>query len=139
MRSFASIEESNLSSLINSISEYAGITNRVINDVLHSSVAAEYAIDEINKLIPHSGRSWKGKKAPASSVNPWKTDTSELLTLAIKSRKGYNYLYFPDDGRNTENHWGNQQFTIRGANASLPKIAQLCAAQITDEMNHLIK
>ena len=139
MRSFVDIEYSNLSSLMNAMSEYAGITYRVVNEVLHSSIAAEYPINEISKLIPSSGRNWKGKKAAANSVNPWKTDTSENLTLAIKSKKGYNYLYFPDDGSNTKRHQGEQHFMQRGVDASMPKILELCQAQIIDEMNHLIK
>lgn len=134
-----SINYSQLETLLKNMSEFSHITKRAVNDVLHADSTADYPINKIIPLIPSSGRKWKGKKTPASSTNPLRSDTSELLTLIIRSKKQYNYLYFPDDGSNTENHFGNQHFMSRGVDASMPKILELCQAQIIDEMNHLIK
>lgn len=107
---------------------------KVINDVLHSEEAANIVEDNISSLLPFSNRNWKGKAAPASQSQPFKSDNSELLTLIIKTKKKYNYLYFPDDGRNTLRHFGNQHFMKRGADASVSTIAQLCAALLTDTL-----
>ncbi len=84
-------------------------------------------------LLPSSGRKWKVKKTAASSTNPLRDDTSELLSLIVRSEKKYNYLYFPDDGSNTEHHQGNQHFMQRGADNSLNEITQLCTAKLLEK------
>lgn len=107
---------------------------KVINDVLHDNDTAEGVIYAIKSLMPNSRRDWKGKPENAIFSDCFISDTSELLTLTIKTKKPYNYLYFPDDGSNTKNHQGNQHFMKRGADASVSSIAQLCAAQLTDAL-----
>lgn len=106
---------------------------KVVNTVLHSS-AIPIIENNIQMLLPSSGRSWVGKKAAASSTNPFRNDTSELLAVTVRSKTQYNYLYFPDDGSNTEHHKGNQHFMQRGADNSVNRIAQLCTARLLENL-----
>ena len=77
----------------------------------------------IVSVLPSSGRSWKGKSAPASSTDPFRHEPIKLGTL-VKTKSEYNYLYFPDDGSNTKRHQGNQQFMHRGAEMSQDEIIE---------------
>ena len=131
---FASIKADDIDSLKELLEKFGENSHKIINEVLHSEEAANIVEDNISSLLPFSNRNWKGKAAPASQSQPFKSDNSELLTLIIKTKKKYNYLYFPDDGSNTKNHQGNQHFMKRGADASVSTIAQLCAALLTDTL-----
>lgn len=89
----------------------------VINDVLHK-FGAERIKNEISSILPVSGRHWRGKAKAAKLAKPF-NQLNRNLTVIIKSRNKYNYLYFPDDGSNTIRHFGNQRFMEKGAeNAS---------------------
>ena len=89
----------------------------VINDVLHK-FGAELIKKEISNILPVSGRHWRGKAKAAKSAKPF-NQLNRNLTVIVKSKSKYNYLYFPDDGSNTIRHFGNQRFMEKGAeNAS---------------------
>lgn len=130
---FASIKADEIDSLKELLDKFGEKSHKIVNEVLHSDEAAKVVEDNISALLPFSNRNWKGKSTPASQTQPFRSDNSELLTLIIKTKKKYNYLYFPDDGSNTNNHRGNQHFMKRGADASVSTIAQLCAAQLINE------
>lgn len=68
----------------------------------------------IQALLPVSGRSWAGKNPPASAVDPF-TVQGGNLSVTVRTRNGYHYLYFPDDGSDTKRHIGNQNFMFQGA------------------------
>lgn len=76
----------------------------------------------IHDLLPVSGRTWKGKKRAAKSTDPFKKK-SENLSVKISTIGAYHYLYFPDDGADTERHRGNQQFMFDGASRKSDEIA----------------
>lgn len=130
---FASIKAEEIDSLKELLDRFGEKSHKIVNEVLHSDEAAKAVEDNISVLLPCSNRHWKGKSAPASQTQPFRSDNSELLTLTVKTKKSHNYLYFPDDGSNTKNHQGNQHFMKRGADASVSTIAQLCAAQLINE------
>lgn len=135
MADFVSINYDDLSDLQSIIEVFGNDALKVVNNVLHDNASADIAIKSIEELIPSSGRNWKGKKAAASTTHPLKSDKKELLTLIIHSEPNYNYLYFPDDGSNTEKHQGDQHFMQKGADNALNDIANLCAESIIKFFN----
>lgn len=125
------LEYDDLDRLHEAMSEYAGKAGEVVNDVLHGE-GAEIIKDRIMNLLPASGRSWKGKRAAASSTMPFRHE-SETLAVTVKSKTAYNYLYFPDDGSNTIHHAGNQQFMREGGESAATDIIDICIAKLVDD------
>lgn len=101
---------------------------RIIDDVLHKQ-GGKLISDEIMNLLPQSGRSWKGKKKAAKSAQPF-TQEDRSLSVTVRTKSAYHYLYFPDDGTNTKNHKGEQYFMIRGAENQSEKIIDLCVGEL---------
>ncbi|WP_278924749.1 hypothetical protein [[Clostridium] scindens] len=85
----------------------------IINEYLHGEGAEELK-EAIKSLLPVSGRTWRGKEAAAKSADPFR-QTNGNLSVKIHTKGAYHYLYFPDDGSDTDRHYGNQQFMFRGA------------------------
>ena len=134
MDGFVALDYTELEALQKHIECYESESLKIINDVIHND-APGIIKAEIQLLVPSSGRHWRGKKKAARSAQPWKEDNSEMLATTIKSRNGYHYLYFPDDGSNTYNHAGNKGFTKRGAEASQSKIIDKCLGKLTEAFN----
>lgn len=132
--SYITLDYSQLDELQNYIEKFEGESLKIINEVIHGK-APKIIQRNIQKLLPESGRKWKGKKAGARNAVPFMADNSEMLATTIKTKKNYGYLYFPDDGSNTEKHRGNQNFTGRGAEASKEEIINLCIGSLADEFN----
>lgn len=127
------LDYSDLDRLHDAMGEYAGKAGDVVNDILHGE-GAELIKDRIMGLLPASGRTWKGKRAAASSTMPFKHE-AETLAVTVKSKPAYNYLYFPDDGSNTVRHAGNQQFMKEGGESAAGDIIDLCIAKLVDDFN----
>ena len=104
-----------------------------INDVLHTQ-AAPLLKDEIYRLMPASGKSWKGKK-PHAKFSQSLMQTDENLSVTIRTKKDYHYLYFPDDGSNTRRHAGNQQFFSRSLENKREEIINRCVGGIVEDFN----
>ena len=107
---------------------YQGNVENKINEVLwnEGGVMIEEAIMQ---LLPFSGRNWKGKKPAAKSSKPFVQGKGNL-SVTVKTKKDYGYLYFPDDGSNTRKHAGNQQFMLGGAENEQEEIIQRCIAKL---------
>ena len=112
------------------LENYDGYAGQVINDVLWNE-AGQLIAEGIIPLLPRSGRTWRGKKAAAASTMPF-TQKNETLAVTVKTKNAYHYLYFPDDGSNTRNHVGNQQFMLRGAEDQQDEIIERCFARLTN-------
>lgn len=110
------------------IKQFQGNAEQTINDVLHNE-GGQLIQDSIKRLIPVSGKSWKGKAAPASSANSLRA-TNSNLAVWVRSAKKYQYLYFPDDGSSTVNHAGNQHFFYEGAEAVSDDIIERCIEKL---------
>lgn len=105
---------------------------RIIDSVLHREGAEEIKQD-ITRLLPSSGRSWKGKGAPASAAMPGKfSQDNGTLSVTVAARGKYHYLYFPDDGSNTKRHAGDHQFMRRGAENASERIIEMCIGKLVD-------
>lgn len=122
------MDVSALEKLQNAMKEYQGDVETSINDVLHNQ-GGELIQDSIRRLIPVSGRTWKGKASAAKSSNSL-TNINENLAVTVTTTKKYQYLYFPDDGTNTRRHVGNQQFFKRGGEAVQDEIIERCISQL---------
>jgi hypothetical protein len=114
--------------LIVAVQKYGDGAEEVINKVLHGR-GAEMIMDKIQPLLPVSGRRWKGKKAAASTAQPFR-HKDENLSVTVHTKTAYNYLYFPDDGTNTQKHIGNKQFMWRGAEDAADEIINMCLAEL---------
>lgn len=98
----------------------SAVAERLINDYLHTE-GGDIIKENVQKILPVSGRTWKGKRPAASQTDPF-TKKEENLAVIVKTKGTYHYLYFPDDGANTEHHQGNQQFMFKGAQESEDKV-----------------
>ena len=110
---------------------FQGNTEEVINDVLHEQ-GGKLIQDAVKRLMPVSGKSWRGKKPAAKSSNSLQI-VGENLAVTVKTRKAYQYLYFPDDGTNTIRHVGNQQFFLKGGESQSEEIIDRCVRRLVDE------
>ncbi len=110
---------------------FQGNTEDVINEVLHNE-AGPIVQDEVMRLMPESGKTWKGKRKSAKSANSLML-VKENLAVTVKPKKAYQYLYFPDDGTNTKRHVGNQQFFKRGGESKKSEIIDRCIGRLVDD------
>lgn len=113
------------------IKNYPQYAEKAINEVLHNE-GSVIIQEEIKRLMPFSGRNpWRGKKTPAKNSKSLTTKKGNLF-VDIKSKKSYQYLYFPDDGSNTRSHYGDQHFFQRGGERKQDKIIERCIGRLTD-------
>ena len=123
------IDSSALDKLEKHISAFGAHADDAITEALHESGPDIY--ERINQLIHPSGRRFKGHGASAT-VSAWPQYVTDAhLAVTVKAKSRYRYLYFPDDGSNTDHHAGNQRFFERGARAAAPKVIQRCVEAMT--------
>lgn len=109
---------------------YQGDVETTINDVLHNE-AASLIQDSIRRLIPVSGKKWKGKAPAAKTGNSLRNVTGNV-SITVTTTKKYQYLYFPDDGTSTTRHAGDQQFFAKGGDAVTDEIIERCISKLTN-------
>lgn len=118
------------------MNNYAGNAGEAIDEVLHKE-GAELIKEGIMRILPASGRTWAGKLPSAKSVQPF-VQQDFSLGVVVHSKTKYNYLYFPDDGTNTQRHIGYQgkprDFMRIGAESQAEKIMDLCIARLTEKI-----
>lgn len=90
--------------------------------------------EAIMTLLPESGRKWKGKRKAAKQSAPFMQTNGEL-SVTVKTKNAYNYLYFPDDGTNTRRHHGEQYFMYGGAEIKQDEIIDRCIAKLIEKFN----
>jgi hypothetical protein len=117
--------------LFNTVKNFPGNAEKSINEVFHND-APPIVSEEIKRLMPVSGKTWKGK-APAAKSAKSLTDETGNLSFAVKTTGKYHYLYFPDDGTNTKRHVGNQQFFQRGGENKQTEIVDRCISRIVND------
>lgn len=127
------LKASEFERLVKATKEFEGNAEAIINDVLHNQ-AGELIQDSVRRLIPVSGRTWKGKKSPAKTTKSSLKQVNENLRVTIKSSKNYQYLYFPNDGTSTKRHAGNQQFFERGGEAVQEEIINRCVKKLINNL-----
>lgn len=114
---------------------YGEGAGRVIDDVLHNE-GGKLIQEEIMMLLPESGRTWNGKKAAAKHAQPF-TQENGNLSVTVKTKPAYNYLYFPDDGTNTRRHVGYKgqprEFMQKGAENRAAEIIDRCINRLIEK------
>jgi hypothetical protein len=123
------VDTDGFTKLAEAMENYEGFAGDVINEVLWDSAGPMIA-EAIVPLLPRSNKHWRGKKPAAASVMPFR-QSNEPLSVTVRSKKQYQYLYFPDDGSTTRKHAGNMQFMLRGAEMQQDKIIELCVSKLT--------
>ena len=129
------LDAKQLEALLSTMQLYGDNAGKTVDDVLHNE-GAELIREEIMRLLPESGRKWKGKRTAAKQAQPF-TQKNESLAVTIKTRSAYHYLYFPDDGSNTRNHVGYKgkprEFMFHGAENQQSRIMDLCINRLIEK------
>lgn len=121
--------------LYEALEAYPGVSGRTIDDVLHNE-GGKLIQEEIMMLLPESGRTWNGKKAAAKHAQPF-TQEDGPLSVTVKTKPAYHYLYFPDDGTNTRRHVGYKgqprEFMQKGAENRAAEIIDRCINRLIEK------
>jgi len=115
--------------LISALHDFEGDTESAINDVLHNE-AGDLAQEAIRRLMPTSGKRWKGKRPPAKTSKSMRNDKANL-EVTVRNTSYYDYLYFPNDGSNTRRHAGQQFFFERGGESVVDDIIRRCIDRLS--------
>lgn len=128
------VDAGELDQLAEAMQQFGEGSGQIVDEVLHGEGAEEIK-QRIAALLPASGRTWRGKAAPARAAMPGRfsqDNGSGEVTIAARGR--YGYLYFPDDGSSTEHHAGNQQFMQKGAASAADKVIELCLGKLVEAL-----
>lgn len=129
---FFSIDEADLDQIIQAAKECAVSIEDVVNEVLHQQAGPLFE-EGIQRLLPVSGRTWSGKKKAAKSSKPF-VQVKENLAITVKTKYDYHYLYFPNDGSNTNRHVGDQSFMEHGVEAKKDVVMSLIMARMVKQI-----
>lgn len=125
-------EENGIKSLYDKIKSLPQKGEKIVTETLHNE-GAVLIKGGIDRILPSSRRTWKGKKSAASSNNRAilkRANESGNLNVVVGTTSQYHYLYFPDDGSNTLRHEGGQHFMLRGAENATGKIINICQEKL---------
>lgn len=125
------LDYANIDSVTEAIMNYGEGAESAINRTLEE-FAAPLVEENITRILPVSGRVWKGKKRAAKFAKPFVRQMVNLGFI-IRTKSAYNYLYFPDDGSSTRKHVGNKQFMIKGTEMSVNSIIDRCIADLVKD------
>lgn len=125
------IEIASVDKLQEAMKTFQGEVEPTINEVLHNQ-GGELIAESVRRLIPESGKTWRGK-APAAKSGKSLQNVNENLAVIVKNSKRYGYLYFPNDGSNTRRHVGNQQFFEKGGEAVQDEIIERCITALKNK------
>lgn len=121
--------------LLEAMESYGRGSGKVIDEVLWNE-GGPLINTAIRRLLPASGRKWKGKKTAASKAQPF-VQENDSLAVTIKTKSAYHYLYFPDDGTSTRRHIGYKgrprEFMYKGADSRVEKIMDLCIERLIEK------
>lgn len=129
-RASFSLDTDSYNKLFELMKNYQGEAPKTVNEVFWNE-GGPIINQSIMNLLPVSGKRWSGKKPAAKSSAPFTQENGEL-SVTIKTKSAYNYLYFPDDGTNTKRHAGEKYFMFSGAEASQEQIIELCIQKLTE-------
>lgn len=124
------LEAKDYDRLVAAIQDYGDGAEERINEVLHG-FGAKRISDAAKTRIHPSGRTWKGKKKGARFAEPFMKEEGNL-SVTVKTKSAYNYLYFPDDGSTTRKHTGQQHFMRKGAEEVTETIIMRCLAALNE-------
>lgn len=105
-----SIKEDDLRKIQNSIQQFDGDAEKVINDYLGTEAKDKF-IKSITNLVPVSN---VNKKKHAKDNNPFDGKVRNNLELWIHTKSKFNYLYFPQNAEGTSKGKSPNDFMDRG-------------------------
>lgn len=112
-----SVDDSGIEKLQDAIKNFQKDAEAKITQYLHGAGYKRFE-KAIHDAMPVSGKKWEGKKAPAKTAKSIQDkDKHENIAVTLKSTTQYGYLYFPNDGSNTDRHYGNQRFFEAGVDS----------------------
>lgn len=127
------VETAEVEALEKAMRAFPGKAGEAINNELKEN-GASILRKEINRLMPVSGRKWKGKLTGARKSKKSLKSSVWDMTLVVFTSTPYGYLYFPNDGTNTKRHAGERYF-FEGALANKEAvIIHRCVQRLTDEI-----
>lgn len=129
-RSELKLERGDLDRLSAQMERFGAGAGQTVDEVLHGA-GAERIRSEIMRLLPQSRRSWRGKAPAAARTQPF-TQENGSLSVTVKTKYRYHYLYFPDDGSNTLRHRGERHFMLGGAENSREHIIDACIRRLIE-------
>lgn len=115
---------------------FGQVSEDSVNEVVHEQ-GGPVIYEEIDKLMPVSGRRFKRHPTGAKGTQWQVYDKNTNLTIVVSHKPNRRYLYFPDDGSGTVNHFGNQQFFGRGNAAAAPKIGDTILDRIEKDFKEM--
>jgi len=115
-----SIDSKSFEKVVDAIQKFGEGAEAEINKYLPGE-GGEVIKKNIQSRLPTSGRTWSGKSPAAKSIDPFRKIGANLA-VEVLATNAYKYLYFPDDGSSTKNHYGGQEFMQRGAEDSTEEI-----------------
>lgn len=117
------LDDTDYDRIMEAISKLAdgSMAEKIINETLLDS-GQKLIKEKIMNFLPESGRTWNRKALAAKSTEPFTHIQEENLSVTVRTKNIYHYLYFPDDGSNTMRHEGNQRFMQRGGDEAATKI-----------------
>lgn len=127
-----SLDTESYNKLFELMKNFEGQAPRTVNELLWNE-GGPLITEAIMNLLPVSGKRWSGKKPAAKSAAPFTQENGEL-SVTVKTKSAYHYLYFPDDGTNTKRHAGEQYFMFSGAEAKQNEIIDLCVATLIEKL-----
>lgn len=113
-----SLKEEDLQRIQNSIQQFEGDCENVINDYLNDEAKNKF-IQSITNLIPVSN---VNKKRHAKSSNPLDGKVRNNLTLWIHTKSKFNYLYFPQNAEGTSKGKSPNDFMEKGIEAEYDNV-----------------
>lgn len=135
MASSIRLETKGVEDIQKAMDAYGDGYGEVLKKVLYNDVSLEIS-EGITGLLPVSGRVFKGHRIGAKASGATNVFTRVLygdsLTLEVKTRPKFGYLYFPDTG--TGHQPRVQDFMGRGLEAATPKAVELCVAALAEKI-----
>lgn len=131
-RATFSLDTESYNKLFEAMKKYEGQAPKTVNEILWNE-GGPLINEAIINLLPVSGKHWSGKKPAAKNAQPF-TQVNEELSVTVKTKNAYHYLYFPDDGTNTKQHAGEQYFMFGGAEAKQNEIIDRCVAALIEKL-----
>lgn len=127
-----SLKAEDLEKIQQSIMDFEGDAEKVINDCLNNEVK-ELLTNSITNLIPVSDKN----KRHAKSSNPLDGKVRNNLTLWIHTKPKYNYLYFPQNAEGTSKGKSQNDFMDKGIDVEYDNAVNIILEKLQRRMEEI--
>lgn len=128
-----SLKAEDLEKIQQSIMDFEGDAEKVINDCLNNEVK-EMFTKSITNLIPVSDTE---KKKHAKTSNPLDGKVRNNLTLWIHTKSKFNYLYFPQNAEGTSKGKSPNDFMDKGIDAEYDNAVNIILEKLQRRMEEI--